>query len=262
MCGIAGSVNFRLNIPQLTADLFHRGPDEQTTFEEGTVLFHHHRLAILDIAGGHQPMHHADLTIIFNGEIYNHTDVRKKLNLSGKTNSDTETILLAYKKIGADCLQEFDGMFALAIYDRGKNELFIARDRAGKKPLYYCSNKSSFVFASELNALRKQLKPEINEEHLQQYIRMGYFYKSSTPYKNISELPAGSYATVRIDKPEPVVTKWWDIHPYYKKRSTDSFETALQTTDDLLHTAVKRRVESSDLEVGSFLSGGIDSGIV
>ncbi len=262
MCGIAGSINYRLNIPQLTSDLFHRGPDEQTTFEEGPVQLHHQRLAILDIAGGHQPMHHADLTIIFNGEIYNHTDVRKKLNISGSTNSDTETILLAYDKIGAACLQEFDGMFALTIYDRGKNELFIARDRAGKKPLYYYSDGSSFVFASELNALRKQLKPEINEQHLQQYIRMGYFYKSSTPYKNISELPAGSYATVSINKPEPVVTKWWNIHPCYEKKSTDSFETALQITDDLLHTAVKRRVESSDLEVGSFLSGGIDSGLV
>src|SRR5258705_13697237 len=108
MCGIAGSVNYSLNIPQLIRDLFHRGPDEQSTFEEGAVQFHHHRLAILDIAGGRQPMHHEHLTIIFNGEIYNHTDVRKKLNLTGSTNSDTETILLAYEKKGADCLQEFD----------------------------------------------------------------------------------------------------------------------------------------------------------
>ncbi|MBK5271348.1 MAG: asparagine synthase (glutamine-hydrolyzing) [Bacteroidia bacterium] len=262
MCGIAGSINYSLNIPQLTCDLFHRGPDEQSTFEEGPVLLHHHRLAILDIAGGRQPMHHGHFTIIFNGEIYNHIDVRKKLNLSGHTHSDTETILLAYEKIGADCLQEFDGMFALVIYDRGKKELFIARDRAGKKPLYYFSNGSSFVFASELNALLKQLKPEINEQHLEQYIRMGYFYKSSTPYKNISELPAGSYATVNINQTEVKVSKWWNIHSYYEKRSTDSLETALQNTDNLLHTAVKRRVESSDLEVGSFLSGGIDSGLV
>jgi len=262
MCGIAGSINYKLEITRLTKDLFHRGPDEQSTFEEGTVQLHHHRLAILDIAGGRQPIHHAHLTIIFNGEIYNHNEVRKKLDLTGHTNSDTETILLAYEKKGADCLKEFDGMFAFVIYDRKKNELFLARDRAGKKPLYYYSNGPSFVFASELNALRKQVKTEINEEHLQQYVRMGYFYKSSTPYKNISELPAGSYATVNISQPQVKVSKWWDIHPYYKKRSTDSFETALQTTDDLLHTAVKRRVESSDLEVGSFLSGGIDSGLV
>jgi asparagine synthase (glutamine-hydrolysing) len=262
MCGIAGSVNYRLNIPQLTHDLFHRGPDEQSTFEEGNVQLHHHRLAILDIAGGRQPIHYEHLTIIFNGEIYNHTDVRRKLNLIGQTNSDTETILLAYKKTGVACLQEFDGMFALVIYDRQKNELFLARDRAGKKPLYYYSKASAFVFASELNSLRRQLKPEINEQHLRQYIRMGYFYKSSTPYKNILELPAGSYATVNINKPEVKVSKWWNIHDYYERKSSDNFETALQKTDNLLHLAVKRRVESSDLEVGSFLSGGIDSGLV
>jgi len=256
MCGIAGSINFRLDIPQLTCDLFHRGPDEQTTFEEGAVQFHHHRLAILDIAGGHQPMHYEDLTIIFNGEI------REKLGLRCHTNSDTETILHAYKKIGPACLQEFDGMFALVIYDRQKNALFMARDRAGKKPLYYYSKDENFVFSSELNALRHQVRTEINDEHLQQYIRMGYFYKSSTPYKNVWELPAGSYAFVDIKKPEAKISKWWNIHSYYQKKSTDSFETALQTTDNLLHLAVKRRVESSDLEVGSFLSGGIDSGLV
>jgi asparagine synthase (glutamine-hydrolysing) len=262
MCGIAGSINFRLDIPQLTCDLFHRGPDEQTTFVEGAVQFHHHRLAILDIAGGHQPMHYEDLTIIFNGEIYNHNEVREKLGLHCHTNSDTETILQAYKKIGTVCLQEFDGMFALVIYDRQKNALFMARDRAGKKPLYYYNKDGSFIFASELNALRHQVKLEINEEHLQQYIRMGYFYKSSTAYKNVWELPAGSYAFVDINKPEAKISKWWNIHSYYKKKSTDNFETALQKTDNLLHLAVKRRVESSDLEVGSFLSGGIDSGLV
>jgi asparagine synthase (glutamine-hydrolysing) len=262
MCGIAGSVNYRLNIPSLTKDLYHRGPDEQTTFEEGLVQLHHHRLAILDIAGGRQPMHHGSLTIIFNGEIYNHLAVRKKLHLNCRSNSDTETILFAYQKMGAACLNEFDGMFALAIYDKEKGELFLARDRAGKKPLYYFSNGSSFVFASELNALRRQIKMDINEEHLQQYMRMGYFYKSSTPYKNVWELPAGSYATVNVAMPEVKISKWWDIHNYYQKRSADNFETALHTTDSLLHEAIKTRVESSDLEVGSFLSGGIDSGLV
>jgi asparagine synthase (glutamine-hydrolysing) len=262
MCGIAGSVNYRLDIPQLTRDLFHRGPDEQSTFEDSAVQLHHHRLAILDIAGGRQPMHYGQLTIIFNGEIYNHNEVRKKLDLHCTTHSDTETILHAYEKMGPSCLQEFDGMFALVIYDRLKNELFLARDRAGKKPLYYYSNGEQFVFASELNALRRQLKPEINEEHLQQYIRMGYFYKSSTPYKKISELPAGHFAKVSISKPEVKLTQWWNIHDYYQKRAGDNFETALRSVDELLHLAVKRRVESSDLEVGSFLSGGIDSGLV
>jgi len=262
MCGIAGSIKFRLDIPSLTKDMYHRGPDEQTTFEEGNVHLHHHRLAILDIAGGRQPMHYGPFTIIFNGEIYNHIAVRQKLGLACITNSDTETILHAYEKMGPDCLQEFDGMFALAIYDRSKEALFLARDRAGKKPLYYFSDGKAFVFASELNSLQRQVKAGINEENLQQYIRMGYFYKSATPYKNVHELTAGSYAFVNIQSPQVAVTKWWDIHNYYKVKSTDNFDTALQKTDGYLHEAIRSRVESSDLEVGSFLSGGIDSGIV
>jgi len=148
MCGIAGSINFPLDIPKLTKDLWHRGPDEQATFTEANLQLHHHRLSILDIATGNQPIHFEHLTIIFNGEIYNHQDVRKKYNLSCKTNSDTETILQAYLKLGTNCLHEFDGMFAVVIFDRKENTLFIARDRAGKKPVYYYSVAGQFVFAS------------------------------------------------------------------------------------------------------------------
>jgi asparagine synthase (glutamine-hydrolysing) len=262
MCGIAGSLNFPLDITRLTEDLFHRGPDEQSTFREDKVLLHHHRLAILDIAGGRQPMQHGPYTIIFNGEIYNHKDVRQQLGLTGSTNSDTETILMAYEKVGVDCLQEFDGMFAFAIYDRSKNELFLARDRAGKKPVYYYSNGKEFVFASELNALSCQVKARINEKAIQQYVRMGYFYRSATPYKDIYELPAGSYALIGPGDSQPLIKKWWDIHSFYKSPSSDSFDAALERTDKIIHKAVRDRVESSDLEVGSFLSGGIDSGIV
>ena len=262
MCGIAGSINFSLDIPKLTKDLWHRGPDDQATFAEANLQLHHHRLSILDIASGHQPMHLEHLTIIFNGEIYNHQEVRKKYNLSCKTNSDTETILHAYAKLGADCLQDFDGMFAMAIFDRSKNEIFIARDRAGKKPLYYYTKGGTFVFASELNALRNQLDVAVNETHIQQYMRMGYFYKSSTPYRDVNELPAGSYATVSLHHPVVRLVKWWNIHSFYQRKSTDDIDTALSKTDAFLHTAVKNRLESSDLEVGSFLSGGIDSGLV
>src|SRR5436190_8211934 len=122
MCGIAGSINYPLDIPLLTRDLFHRGPDEQTTFTEGNLVLHHHRLAILDIAGGKQPMHFEHLTIIFNGEIYNHLEVRAKYGFRCTTNSDTETILRAYDKLGAGCLDDFDGMFAFVIYGRNKEE--------------------------------------------------------------------------------------------------------------------------------------------
>jgi asparagine synthase (glutamine-hydrolysing) len=262
MCGIAGAINFRLNIPRLTSDLLHRGPDEQTDFEENNLQFHHHRLAILDIAGGHQPMHLGHLTIIFNGEIYNHLDVREKHGLQCHTNSDTETILHAYEKLGPGCLNDFDGMFAFAIYDRKKQELFLARDRAGKKPLYYFSDGKQFVFASELNALRGQLPLEIDEANIHQYIHAAYFFRSATPYKNVRELPSGSYAYVSLLDPRANVVRWWDINHYYLQKSNDDFETAFEKTEMLLHKAVKRRVESSDLDVGSFLSGGIDSGLV
>lgn len=262
MCGIAGSINHVLDIPRLTREMYHRGPDDQTTCNSGVLQLHHHRLSILDIAGGKQPMQLGQLTIIFNGEIYNHLDVRRKHSLQCRTNSDTETILHAYAKLGPACLADFDGMFALAIHDGEKDELFIARDRAGKKPLYYFGDGKKLVFASELNALRGQLDLQINEQHIQQYVRMGYFYKSSTPYQNVLELPAGSYAVVSLTNPVPVIKKWWNIHDYYKTSQTTDLKVALSEVDERLHKAVRDRVESSDLEVGSFLSGGIDSGIV
>lgn len=262
MCGIAGAINFPLDIPRLTCDLLHRGPDEQTTFEENNLQLHHHRLAILDIAGGRQPMNFEHLTIIFNGEIYNHLEVREKHGLKCHTHSDTETILHAYLKLGPGCLNDFDGMFALAIYDRKKQELFLARDRAGKKPLYYFADGKRVLFASELNALRRQLPLEIDEANIHQYIHAAYFFRAATPYKNVKELPSGSYAYVSLLEPQVNVVRWWDIHHFYLQKSNDDFETAFQKTEALLHKAVKRRVESSDLEVGSFLSGGIDSGLV
>lgn len=262
MCGIAGSINFPLDIPKLTRDLYHRGPDEQRTFRDDRVILHHHRLAILDISGGQQPMQYGQLTIIFNGEIYNHQDVRARHHLACTTNSDTETILHAYAKLGPACLNDFDGMFALAIYDAEKKEIFLARDRAGKKPLYYYNSKDSLVFCSELGALRNQLPLQINEAHLQQYTRMGYFYKNHTPYLDVTELEAGHFAMVSVETAAITVKPWWNIHDFYLQRCQDDLPTALEKVDEWLHLAVRRRVESSDLEVGSFLSGGIDSGLV
>jgi asparagine synthase (glutamine-hydrolysing) len=262
MCGIAGSINFPLDIARLIRDLKHRGPDDQATYTDQNVQLHHQRLAILDITGGKQPMHLEHLTIIFNGEIYNHQDLREKYGFECKTNSDTETILHLYLKLGSEGMDELAGMFAFVIYDKKNNELFMARDRAGKKPLYYYLDSEKFVFASELNTLRHQLPLEIDEENIQQYMQAAYFFKSATPYKKVKELPAASYATVSVDHLDVKVKCWWDIHQDYLQQCNDDFETALKKTDELLHAAVKRRVESSDLEVGSFLSGGIDSGLV
>lgn len=262
MCGIAGSINFPLDIPKLTKDLWHRGPDDQATFTEDNLQLHHHRLSILDIASGHQPIHFEHLTIIFNGEIYNHQEVRKKYNLICKTNSDTETILQAYLKLGVDCLREFDGMFAIVIYDRKINSLFIARDRAGKKPIYYYSIVGQFVFASELNTLKNQVQPAINEQHIEQYLRYGAFHQTATPYKNVHELPAGHYAIISLADGVVSVHPWWTIQTYYEQQKKEGLQQAIEKVDSILHSAIKRRLESSDLEVGSFLSGGIDSGLV
>lgn len=264
MCGIAGSVNMAVSRVQLDHDLLHRGPDEQTAFQEGGLCFYHYRLAILDLSGGKQPMSYKHLTIIFNGEIYNHHEVRKKYNLQCVTSSDTETILVAYHELGDECFSEFDGMFALAIYDAQKKEVKLARDRAGKKPLYYFSKDDQFFFASELNAIRQQLQPEVNAKAIHQYVRMGYFYKSLTPYRNVHELPAGSLAVVKTEGTDRNVQvyRWWDIHRFYLQDHKVTMEEALQKTEELIHICVRRRIESSDLEVGSFLSGGIDSGLV
>lgn len=262
MCGIAGSVNCPLKAMQVTTDLYHRGPDEQTMFYEKNVQLLHCRLSILDAVGGRQPMHLEHLTIIFNGEIYNHIEVRVKHRLECKTNSDTETILAAYAKYGPACLHDFEGMFAFAIYDRQRNEIFIARDRAGKKPVFYFLDGDQFAFSSELNALRNQLQLDIDDDNIQQYLYSGYFYKAATPYQKVHALPAGSYAVVSLDPLSVKITKWWDIHLFYCKSANDDFQSALLKTDRLLHNAVQKRIESSDLEVGAFLSGGIDSGLV
>src|SRR5665647_126268 len=184
MCGIAGTVNSGFSYDDVIKVMRHRGPDEQNGYQHRNVNFFHLRLSILDIAGGKQPMHLGDkYSIIFNGEIYNHSEVRKQFNLHGNTSSDTETLLLLYERFGTQFLQYLDGMFAFVIYDKIKNELFIARDRAGKKPFYYYHHENKFVFASELNCLKSMVPLEINNENFYQYLRMGSFYRQFTPYK-------------------------------------------------------------------------------
>ncbi|MFZ4059061.1 MAG: asparagine synthetase B family protein, partial [Ferruginibacter sp.] len=263
MCGIAGSVNFQLNYPQVNASMGHRGPDAQNGYRSENIDLYHLRLSIVDIAGGQQPMHLNDrYTIIFNGEIYNHLSLRKQFQLQTTTASDTETLLLLYQIFGIDFLQYVDGMFVFALYDKHEKKIVIARDRAGKKPLYYFNDGKKFVFASELNALNALLPLEIDTSHFHQYLRLGAFYRQSTPYKNVLELGSGSYLTVDTQTLKVETKEWWNIHPFYQQQNSDSFETSKEKVDQMLHEGIRRRVESSDLEVGSFLSGGIDSGLV
>jgi asparagine synthase (glutamine-hydrolysing) len=263
MCGIAGAVNAGFSYEEVKKTLGHRGPDEQNSYQNKNVDLFHLRLSILDIAGGKQPMHFDEkYTIIFNGEIYNHAEIRKKFSLKGKTSSDTETLLLLYDCFGTNFLEYIDGMFAFVIYDKIKNQLFIARDRAGKKPFYYFFDHKKFLFASELNCLKTMTQLEVEENHILQYLRLGSFYRQFTPYKNVTELRAGTFLVVDCNSLSIKEENWWNIHHFYQKQNTDSLEESLQKTDELLRTGVKRRLETSDLEVGSFLSGGIDSGLV
>ncbi len=262
MCGIAGTINSGFSYEDVIKTMGHRGPDEQHGYQYRNVNFFHLRLAILDISGGKQPMQLDDkYTIIFNGEIYNHAEVRNQFNLKGETSSDTETLLLLYDRFGTEFLQYLDGMFAFVIHDKIKNELFIARDRAGKKPFYYYYHENKFAFASELNCLKTMVPLEIKNENFYQYLRLGSFYRQFTPYENVIELTAGSFMVVNCES--LIISKkiWWNINDFYSRQNNDSIEDALKKTDCYLHTAVKRRIESSDLEVGCFLSGGIDSGI-
>lgn len=263
MCGLAGTVNSDFSYDAVVKTMGHRGPDEQCGYKYNNVNLFHLRLAILDISGGKQPMSLGDkYAIAFNGEIYNHQELRKQFNLIGQTSSDTETLLLLYDKFGTDFLQYLDGMFVLIIHDKTKNQLFIARDRAGKKPLYYYSKDEKIAFASELNCLATLVDLEAEPKNFYHYLRLGSFYKKLTPYKNVTELEAGSFILINCDTLKIEVHGWWNIHDYYELENRDSFEVCLTKTDDYLHQAVKRRIESSDLEVGCFLSGGIDSGLI
>ncbi len=261
MCGIFGTINKNINLSELKPHLLHRGPDAQTTYSQNNIQLHHFRLSILDIEGGVQPMELDDYVIIFNGEIYNHIEVRKKYNLQCHTNSDTETILKAFKLVGEKCFEDFDGMFAMAIYNKKNQTLFLCRDRAGKKPLYLYRNGNEIVFSSELNALAKTLSLSPNMENINMFFH-GSFLLSNTAYNNVEEIANGHFCYINCVTLETKTMAWWNILDYYKAPVNDTYEVAENKIDFFLEKSVKDRIISSDLEVGAFLSGGIDSGLV
>jgi len=263
MCAIAGYLNYHDVNSTLLKALNHRGPDDNGVFSDANLTLLHNRLAIQDIAHGQQPFSIDDFTIVFNGEIYNHLELREELSgVDFKTHSDTETLLHLYIKYQEKMLDMLDGMFAFAIYDKTKKKLFFARDRAGEKPLYIYSKENKLLFASELSAIANVQPLKSESKNISEYLRLGMFAYSKTPYENIVELKAAHYAYVDIENPIVTQERWWNIGTFYTKRSSLTCESATQRVDELLHLSVKRRIESSDLEVGAFLSGGIDSGLV
>lgn len=262
MCGILGCINyFNLDFQIAKERLNHRGPDENGEFYFENLFLYHARLGIQDIKNGQQPFRFNDFVIIFNGEIYNHQALRKQFQLECNTNSDTETLLLLYIKIGKECLNYIDGMFAFAILNQTNKKLFLARDRAGEKPFYIYSKDNIFIFGSELNAIASITKPEINYNNIYQYLRYS-FTDSNTPYKYVFELTAGSWFEIDITTLKRNNKKWWKIEEFYQYKSKLSELDTVNTIDKYLNESVYNRLNNSDLEVGTFLSGGIDSGLV
>ena len=264
MCGIFGSINYKIPLDrQIFEGLWHRGPDEQNKKKVDNLTLYHTRLAIQDLSvSGQQPMEYNGLIIIFNGEIYNHMELRLKFGFKENSNSDTLTLLMLFELLGINMLEELDGMFAFALYDTKNRRLFLARDRSGKKPLYVYRKGETVVFSSELNILYKITHPEVDYASLSDYLYLGHHYRKSTPYKLVSELENGHFLKIDtlIGLCEDVT--WFKMETSYNVESKLCYQESISHLDDILHQAVKRRINSSDLDVGSFLSGGIDSGII
>ena len=265
MCGIAGYINFEKNLDQtLQRSLYHRGPDKQTSFKFNNVNLVHTRLSIQDIKNGNQPFILQNYVIVFNGEIYNHIELRKTFLKDSVfiSQSDTETLLHLYAKYNTAMFDMLDGMFAFAILDKKKNKLIFARDRARKKPLYLYQKNKHILFASELGALKNTLKLVVDEMQIQAYLRNGFFSGKTTAYRDVIELEPGCSYQLDINNLKLSKNRYFNILDCYKKDKINDFNTAVSLTDKALHQSVKDRLLSSDLEVGAFLSGGIDSSLI
>ncbi len=270
MCGIAGFVNLealeaerqRPLLEKMTRLLSHRGPDQEGLFFDDHAALGHRRLSIIDLSTGQQPMRdeEANLTLVFNGEIYNFRSLRQELKDLGQrfsTQSDTEVILKAYRVLGPRCVERLSGMFAFALWDGEKKRLLLARDRLGKKPLYYWTKGSFLAFASEIKSLLACGTPrEINPEALDCYFCFGYIPSPLSIFKAVYKLPPATYAI--FDHRGLQLTRYWQIVFDPKERNISE---AIEEFEDLFSQAVKTRL-ISDVPLGAFLSGGIDSPLV
>jgi len=270
MCGIVGLTSFvggieAAQVVRMRDQLPYRGPDDQGLWiqKDGLTGFGHRRLSILDpTPSGHQPMHDEGLTIVFNGEVYNYIEIRDELIRYGytfKTGTDTEVILKSYSKWGKECIQKFNGMFAFAIWDQGKNELFLVRDRLGIKPLYYYQVGERFYFASEVKAILSVLpeNPPLREELIDSYMSFGYIPGPQTIHKGIDRLLPGHFMVVGNGATRQ--EQYWDL---YFDTDDDKGENYYQEKYSfLLNDAIDLRLRS-DVPLGIFLSGGLDSSAV
>ncbi len=275
MCGIAGFISKEKNQPiaeraalldRMCKIITHRGPDEQGTIVRDAAALGMRRLSIIDLKSGQQPIFDCSgrLAIVFNGEIYNYQALKKDLESRGhkfKTNSDTETIVHAYEEFGADCVRHLRGMFAFAIYDFEQEALFVARDRVGKKPLFYSlTDAGNFVFGSELKVLleHKEISKEIDLSALDSYLTFGYVPEEFCIFKAVHKLAPGHFL---IYKRGEITTKqYWDFE--YTGVSEIKTETEyIEVLREKIKEAVKIRL-ISEVPLGAFLSGGVDSSAI
>src|SRR5688500_8919670 len=274
MCGIAGIFHVAVPKPvdparvRAMADvLAHRGPDGSGVWTAPGIGFGHRRLSIIDLGGGAQPMLSEDesLAVNYNGEIYNFREVKAELERLGhafSTDCDTEVILAGWLQWGPDCLSRFNGMFAIALYDRAADALFLARDRLGVKPLYLAElPDGALIFASELKGLLAHplLRRSPSAQAVEDYLALGYVPDDSCMLEGVRKLPAGHYLLVARGKPVPAPVKYWDVD-----FASPSRASAAQLEEELiehLRRAVRSRMVA-DVPLGAFLSGGIDSSAV
>ncbi len=276
MCGILGFISTS-PMPieafiTLRNRLTHRGPDDTGVWQsvDGTILLAHRRLSILDLtSAGHQPMLSkcGRFVIVFNGEVYNYLELKDELEVQGHSfngHSDTEVILAAYRHWGNNCLNRFNGMFSFAIWDKGTSNiqpsLFLARDRAGKKPLYYAHKGRKLAFASELKAIPSDMIAGIDPQSLNHYLALGYVPASLCLARGVNKLPPAHAAHFFPASGKLKVWRWWRL-PTHKPDALAEPESMIDEAEALLREAVRLRMRS-DVPVGVLLSGGLDSSLI
>ena len=269
MCGICGILNFKNDLPDervlhaMNQSIAHRGPDGAGVHRAPGIGMAMRRLSIVDLVTGDQPIYNEDRSavIIYNGEIYNHLDLRQQLESLGhvyRTLADTESILHAYDQYGVDCLTHLRGMFGLAIWDEKTKTLLLARDRLGEKPLYYAQLDHELIFASEIKALLQhpRLTPDVDEQSLDLYLTLGYVPAPRTMFKGVSKLPPAHRLVARDS--QITIEPYWDVT--VESQPCDERE-AIRELRKLFTLAVEERL-MSDVPLGAYLSGGVDSTLV